>query len=60
MALSVLLANENVDKKTIAQVVGVSERQVRNHQKAYESKGIFVLTNDNRYKPVSDLESSLS
>jgi transposase len=57
MALSVLLSNENVDKMTIAQVVGVTERQVRNHLKEYENKGIFALTNDNRYKPVSDLAS---
>lgn len=57
MALSILLSKENIGTKTISQVVGVSERQVRNHQKAYEKEGADALLKDRRYRPVSELES---
>jgi transposase len=56
MALSVLLLEAGIDQKTISQVVGVSQRQVRNHRSAYENQGNAALTADTRYKPVSELK----
>jgi len=55
MALSILLMKENIDNKTISKVAGVSERQIRNYGKTYESQGSAVLTNDTRYRPASEL-----
>ena len=37
-------------------VMGVSERQVRNHRSAYKKYGIYTLTNKSRYKPVSEFK----
>ena len=56
LALSVLLSEENIDIKIISRVVGISERQVRNHRSAYKKHGVFALTNNSRYKPVSELK----
>lgn len=56
MALSVLLQKEDIDTATTARIVGVSERQVRNHRAAYRAKGSAALTGGNRYKPASALE----
>jgi len=57
LALSALLLKENIDIKTISRVVGVSERQVRNHRKIYKEQGRSALTSDTRYRPVSELEA---
>jgi len=57
LALSILLSEENIDIKIISRVVGISERQVRNHRNAHKKRGIFALTNNNRYKPVSELKA---
>jgi len=57
LALSVLLLKEGISLGTISQVVGVSERQIRNYQKVYKEHGAAALTNDNRYRPVSELET---
>lgn len=56
LALSVLLSKENIDIRTIAAVVGVSERQIRNYRKAYKAKGGAVFA-DAHYRPVSELET---
>jgi transposase len=56
MALSVMLSNEGIDTPTTARIVGVSERQVRNHKKAYVDKGSAALTGGDRYRPASALE----
>ena len=57
LALSVLLHKENINNETISRVVGVSPRQVRNHLNAYETHGASAYTNDNRYRPKSELEN---
>jgi len=57
LALSTLLLKENIDTKTISRIVGLSERQIRNHRKAYDEQGDVVLTSDTRYRPASELET---
>lgn len=57
LALSALLLEENIDTKVISRVVGVSERQIRNHRSVYKKQGVFALTNNTRYKPVSELKA---
>ena len=57
LALSVLMLNENIDIKTTSQVVGVSERQIRNYRKTYDDLGSEALTIDNRYRPASELDA---
>jgi transposase len=57
LALSVLLLSEYIDIKTVSMVVGVSERQIRNYRKTYEEQGSAALTNNIRYKPVSELKA---
>ena len=57
MALSVLLSEEKIDVETISQIVGVSERQVRNYHKIHEKQGVFALTNNSRHRPVSELKA---
>jgi len=57
LALSVLLQEESIDINTISRIVGVSGRQVRNYQSIYKSQGTAALTNDSRYKPVSELKA---
>jgi len=55
MALSVLLLEEQIDIKTVSNIVGVSERQVINYRTAYEGQGVAALQSNTRYKPVSEL-----
>ena len=55
LALSILMLGEGIDVETTSRVVGVSERQIRNHRKAYESEGTAALTKNTRYKPVSEM-----
>lgn len=55
LALSVLLLKEGINPETISRVVGVSARQIQNYRSIYEKQGIAALTNDNRYKPISEL-----
>lgn len=57
LALSMLLLGEGINIKTISRVVGVSERQVRNHRRIYEEQGNAALTADKLYRPVSLLKS---
>jgi transposase len=57
MALTILLQEKEVAAETISWVVGVSERQVRNYRKAHEKRGVFALTPNSRYRPVSELKA---
>jgi transposase len=57
LALSILLLQEGIDPNIISRVVGVSPRQVLNYRKTYEEKGNAAYTDDNRYRPASELEA---
>jgi len=56
LALSAMLLKENIDINTISRIVGVSERQVRNHRKTYTEEGVAGIIKDTRYRPTSELE----
>jgi transposase len=57
LAISILMHKEGIDQQIISRVAGVSPRQVLNYRKTYEEKGDAAYTEDNRYRPASELEA---
>ncbi|MDR0287825.1 MAG: IS630 family transposase [Clostridiales bacterium] len=57
LALSALLFKEGINIETASRIIGVSGRQARNYRKTYANQGSAALTVDNRYRPVSELET---
>lgn len=55
-ALSRLMLDAGIDKPQIAQVIGVSERQVYNYEKQIPESGKPAACCDTRYRPQSEME----
>jgi len=55
-ALARLMLSANIEKSQIAQVIGVSERQVYNYRQQGSESGRMEDYQDKRYRPVSELK----
>lgn len=56
MALAVLMIQEGIEIQKIADIIGISRRQVYNYREAYEKQGSSAVLRLVRYRPTSELE----